>query len=223
MSRSHRGVGALTCLMLCGSLILGACSSGGSKAGGTIPPVSSAGAGGSSTASAATSGGASAATSAVPTALDAQALTDTSIGYYVNEVPQGLDATQTQVVLGFLAHDRATWERYRDIDGDLSAVEASTTGEALESYRKSYREVQEAGLYEVGTQRTTIYSVDLLSGSEAVVDLCSDQTQGKEVSSSGEDRTQAKWQHSSYQSATVKLVEGTWKVASLDRKGTDIC
>jgi hypothetical protein len=150
-----------------------------------------------------------------PTTLDAQALTDASIGYYVDLVPQGLDATQTQALLGFLAYDRATWEAYRKMDGDLSAVEASTTGEELESYRENYRKSQAAGEREVGTARMVVSSVEMQSGSEAVVDACADQTQIKRVSSNGEEIPKPSWQHKYSYLATVRLVDGAWKVASL--------
>lgn len=227
-SRSRRGAGALGCLVLCGSLTLGACSSNGSRTGGTIPPVSSAGAGSGSTASAAASSGASSGAPAAPpapaaTTLDAQALTDASIGYYVDFVPQGLDATQTEAVLGFLAYDRATWEAYRDMDGDLSAVEASTTGEELDSYRESHRKSQAAGEREVGTARMVVFSVEMQSSSEAFVDVCADQTQIKRISSSGEEIPKPKGQHKYSYLATVRLVEGGWKVASLQETGVDVC
>lgn len=214
---------ALGAGVLAASLALAGCSSSSPKGGGTIPPLNTAGASSGSTTAPAASGGTSSKASAAPTTLDAQKLTDESIGYYVNFVPQGLDATQTQAALGYLAYDRATWEAYRDLDGDLSAVEASTTGAALESYRKTYREAQESGGREVGTSRVTVTSVEIQSDSEAAVDVCSDQTQIKQVSESGKDITQPDWRHTHSYLVSVKLTDGAWKVASLEKKGTDIC
>lgn len=219
----RRAATALGAGALAASLALVGCSSSSPKGGGTIPPLNTAGTSGGSTASASASGGASSKASAAPTTLDAQALTDESIGYYVDFVPQGLDTTQTQAALGYLAYDRATWEAYRDLDGDMSAVEASTTGTALEKYRKSYREAQESGGREVGTSRVTIKSVEMQSDSDAAVDVCSDQTQIKQVSESGKDITQPDWRHKYSFLVSVKLTDGAWKVASLDKKGTDIC
>ena len=219
----RRVASALGAGALAASLALVGCSSSSPKGGGTIPPLNTAGASGGSTASASASGGASSKASAAPTTLDAQALTDESIGYYVDFVPQGLDTTQTQAVQGYLAYDRATWEAYRKMDGDLSAVEASTTGAALEKYRKSYREAQESGGREVGTSRVTIKSVEMQSDSEALIDVCSDQTQIKQVLESGKDITQPDWRHKYSFLVSVKLTDGAWKVASLDKKGTDIC
>ena len=214
---------ALGAGVLAASLALAGCSSSSPKGGGTIPPLNTAGASSGSTTAPAASGGTSSKASAAPTTLDAQKLTDESIGYYVNFVPQGLDATQTQAALGYLAYDRATWEAYRDLDGDLSAVEASTTGAALESYRKTYREAQESGGREVGTSRVTVTSVEIQSDSEAAVDVCSDQTQIKQVSESGKDITQPDWRHTHSYLVSVKLTDGAWKVASLEKKGTHIC
>ena len=220
----HRRVAsALGAGVLAASLALAGCSSGSPKGGGTIPPLNTAGASAASTTAPAASGGASSKGSAAPTTLDAQKLTDESIGYYVDFVPQELDTTQTQAALGYLAYDRATWEAYRDLDGDLSAVEASTTGAALESYRKTYREAQESGGREVGTSRVTVTSVEIQSDSEAAVDVCSDQTQIKQVSESGKDITQPDWRHTHSYLVSVKLTDGAWKVASLEKKGTDIC
>ena len=214
---------ALGAGVLAASLALAGCSSSSPKGGGTIPPLNTAGASSGSTTAPAASGGTSSKASAAPTTLDAQKLTDESIGYYVNFVPQRLDTTQTQAALGYLAYDRATWEAYRDLDGDLSAVEASTTGAALENYRKTYREAQESGGREVGTSRVTVMSVEIQSDSEAAVDVCSDQTQIKQVSESGKDITQPDWRHTHSYLVSVKLTDGAWKVASLEKKGTDIC
>ena len=225
LSGRRRVAGALGAGVLAGSLALAGCSSSSPKGGGTIPPVNTAGTSTASTtsASASASGGASPKASAAPTALDAQALTDESIGYYVDFVPQGLDATQTQAVQGFLAYDRATWEAYRKMDGNLSAVEASTTGAALESYRKNYKKAQDAGEHEVGTARMTVKSVEMQSDSEAIIDVCADQTQIKRVSSSGEEIPRSHGLHTYSDRVSVKLTDGAWKVASFEKKGKDIC
>ena len=66
-------------------------------------------------------------------------------------------------------------------------------------------------------------SVEIQSDSEAAVDVCSDQTQIKQVSESGKDITQPDWRHKHSYLVSVKLTDGAWKVASLEKKGTDIC
>ena len=225
LSGRRRVAGALGAGVLAGSLALAGCSSSSPKGGGTIPPVNTAGTSTASTtsASASASGGASPKASAAPTALDAQALTDESIGYYVDFVPQGLDATQTQAVQGFLAYDRATWEAYRKMDGDLSAVEASTTGKELELYRQSYREYQSAGIHTEGESRVTVLEVQPLSSNDVTVKVCSDQKKVRYLKASGEEQSKPRSQHSFLYSVTVTSTDGTWKVSALDEIGVDVC
>ena len=220
----HRRVAsALGAGVLAASLALAGCSSGSPKGGGTIPPLNTAGASAASTTAPAASGGASSKGSAAPTTLDAQKLTDESIGYYVDFVPQGLDTTQTQALQGFLAYDRATWEAYRKMDGDLSAVEASTTSNELELYRQSYREYQSAGIHAEGESRVTVLEVQKQSSNDATVKLCSDQKKIRYLTASGEEQSKPHSQHSFLYSATVTSTEGTWKVAALDQIGVDVC
>ena len=219
----RRAATALGAGALAASLALVGCSSNSPKGGGTIPPLNTAGASGGSTASASASGGASSKAPAAPTALDAQALTDESIGYYVDFVPQGLDTTQTQAALGYLAYDRATWEAYRKMDGDLSAVEASTTGKELELYRQSYREYQSAGIHAEGESRTTVLEVQPQSSNDAAVKVCSDQTKIRYLTASGEEQSRPRSQHSFLYSVTVTSTDDTWKVSALDKIGVDIC
>lgn len=223
LSGRRRVASALGVGVLVGSLALVGCSSGSPKGGGTIPPVNTAGTGGGSTASAPASGGTSSTASAAPTTLDAQKLTDESIGYYVDFVPQGLDPTQTQALQGFLAYDRATWEAYRKMDGDLSAVEATTTSKELELYRQSYREYQSAGIHTEGESRVTVLEVQTQSSDDVTVKLCSDQKKIRYLNESGEEQSKPHSQHSFLYSATVTSTEGTWKVAALDQIGVDVC
>ena len=219
----RRAATALGAGALAASLALVGCSSSSPKGGGTIPPLNTAGTSGGSTASASASGGASSKASAAPTTLDAQALTDESIGYYVDFVPQGLDTTQTQALQGFFAYDRATWEAYRKMDGDLSAVEASTTGKELELYRQSYREYQSAGIHAEGESRTTVLEVQPQSSNDAAVKVCSDQTKIRYLTASGEEQSRPRSQHSFLYSVTVTSTDDTWKVSALDKIGVDVC
>ena len=219
----RRVASALGTGVLVGSLALVGCSSSNPKGGGTIPPLNTAGTGGGSTAPALASGGASSKASAAPTTLDAQKLTDESIGYYVDFVPQGLDATQTQAVQGFLAYDRATWEAYRKMDGNLSAVEASSTGKELELYRQSYREYQAAGIHAEGESRVTVLEAQPPSPNDVAVKVCSDQKKIRYFKASGEEQSKPRSQHSFLYSVTVTSTDGIWKVSALDKIGVDVC
>ena len=215
---SALGAGALAV-----SLVLAGCSSSSPKGGGTIPPLHTAGASTASTTAPVASGGASSKASAAPTTLDAQKLTDESIGYYVDFVPQRLDTTQTQAALGYLAYDRATWEAYRDLDGDLSAVEASTTDKELELYRQSYREYQSAGIHTEGESRVTVLELQPQSSNDVTVKVCSDQKKVRYLKASGEEQSKPRSQHSFLYSVTVTSTDGTWKVSALDEIGVDVC
>ena len=217
LSGRRRVASVLGVGVLAGSLALAGCSSSSPKGGGTIPPLNTAGTSTASTTSASASGGASPKASAAPTALDAQTLTDESIGYYVDFVPQGLDTTQTQALQGFLAYDRATWEAYRKMDGDLSAVEASTTGKELELYRQSYREYQSAGIHTEGESRVTVLEVQPLSSNDVTVKVCSDQKKVRYLKASGEEQSKPRSQHSFLYSVTVTSTDGTGRFLHLMR------
>jgi len=141
----------------------------------------------------------------------------------VDFVPQGLDATQTQAVQGFLAYDRATWEAYRKMDGDLSAVEASTTDKELELYRQSYREYQSAGIHTEGESRVTVLELQPQSSNDVTVKVCSDQKKVRYLTASGEEQSKPRSQHSFLYSVTVTSTDGTWKVSALDEIGVDVC
>ena len=219
----RRVASALGAGVLVGSLALVGCSSGSPKGGGTIPPLNTAGASSGSTTAPAASGGASSKASAAPTTLDAQKLTDESIGYYVDFVPQGLDATQTQALQGFFAYDRATWEAYRKMDGNLSAVEASSTGKELELYRQSYREYQAAGIHAEGESRVTVLEAQPPSPNDVAVKVCSDQKKIRYFKASGEEQSKPRSQHSFLYSVTVTSTDGIWKVSALDKIGVDVC
>ena len=219
----RRVASALGAGVLAASLALAGCSSGSPKGGGTIPPLNTAGASSGSTTAPAASGGASSKASAASTTLDAQKLTDESIGYYVDFVPQGLDATQTQAVQGYLAYDRATWEAYRKMDGNLSTVEASTTGKELELYRQSYREYQSAGIHAEGESRVTILEAQPLPSNDVAVKVCSDQKKIRYFKASGEEQSKPRSQHSFLYSVTVTSTDGIWKVSALDKIGVDVC
>ena len=211
---SALGAGALAV-----SLVLAGCSSSSPKGGGTIPPLHTAGASTASTTAPVASGGASSKASAAPTTLDAQKLTDESIGYYVDFVPQRLDTTQTQAALGYLAYDRATWEAYRKMDGNLSAVEASSTGKELELYRQSYREYQAAGIHAEGESRVTVLEAQPPSPNDVAVKVCSDQKKIRYFKASGEEQSKPRSQHSFLYSVTVTSTDGIWKVSALDKIG----
>ena len=66
----------------------------------------------------------------MPGEVTAESLSDPDSGYVVVSVPEGLDQTQGEVVVAYVAFDKAAWRAYRAMDGDHSAVEAAATGQA---------------------------------------------------------------------------------------------
>ena len=77
--------------------------------------------------------------------LTAEGLSDPAAEYTVSAIPEDLDETQTAVLRGYMAYDRATWDAYRAMDGDLSRVQAASTGDAWSTYRTEYQSAQDAG------------------------------------------------------------------------------
>ena len=135
LSGRRRVAGVLGVGVLAGSLALAGCSSSSPKGGGTIPPVKTAGAGGGSTASASASGGASAGANSTASAgvVTAESLSDPTLGYTVVSIPDGLDATQTKVLQGFVAYDKLTWRIWSTGEGinDISEVATGNTRDAV--------------------------------------------------------------------------------------------
>ena len=115
----RRLANALGVGVLAGSLALAGCSSGSPKGGGTIPPLSTAGAGGGSTASAPAAGGTSTGASGAASAgaVTAESLSDSSLGYTVVSIPDGLDATKTKILQDYVAYDKATWRLWSTRQG----------------------------------------------------------------------------------------------------------
>ena len=125
------GWGALAVVVACGAV---ACSGGGGSASSvSVPPRAS----GEASASAGSSSSVppSAAASGAPTVpgeVTAESLSDPDSDYVVVSVPENLDQTQGEVVVAYVAFDKATWRAYRAMDGDHSAVEAAAGGDALQ-------------------------------------------------------------------------------------------
>ena len=128
---------AVTILFLSAALLVG-CSSGGEKANPSVPAYTSdADSGGTAAAESAPADDSSAEASASSTSatdgpLTAEGLSDPATEYTVLSIPDDLDELQQEALRTYIAYDRATWEGYRTEDGDLSAVEATASGDALE-------------------------------------------------------------------------------------------
>ena len=210
-------------VVACGAV---ACSGGGGSASSvSVPPytpdeaTASASAGPSAQSSAATSGAPT-----VPGEVTAESLSDPDSDHFVAAIPENLDQTQREVVVAYVAHDRATWRAYRAMDGDHSAVETTTGGDALAKFQDNYATWAAQGFHASGVYRVTIQDVVLNDAApdEAVVFTCVDQRDTDLVkadgTSSGDDL-----QHNYLYMATLDRSSGSWIVVSDERMGVDQC
>ena len=217
------GWGALALVVACGAV---ACSGGGGSASSvSVPPrapgEASASAGSSS--SVQPSSASSPAASGAPTApgeVTAESLSDPDSGYVVVSVPEGLDQTQGEVVVAYVAFDKAAWRAYRAMDGDHSAVEAAATGQALEHFRNNYVTWSAEGLHTSGTYRMTVQDVALNDAApdEAIMFICVDQHDVDVVKADG---TSSGKDIQYYYSHTVALSRssGSWIVVAEESNG----
>lgn len=224
---------AVTILFLSAALLVG-CSSGGEKANPSVPAYTSdADSGGTAAAESASvddysSAEASASrTSATDGPLTAEGLSDPATEYTVLSIPDDLDELQQEALRAYIAYDRATWEGNRTEDGDLSAVEATTSGDALEHYKKSYDEYMSAGQHAEGSFNKSVLRIDMHDEDIrpiATVTACSDFRSARIVDSSGNDVTKDGWKVLATYDVTMVRSGGTWTVTSWSReKASKLC
>lgn len=223
---------AVTILFLSAALLVG-CSSGGEKANPSVPAYTpDADSGGTAAAESAPADDSSAEASASSTSatdgpLTAEGLSDPATEYTVLSIPDDLDELQQEALRAYIAYDRATWEGYRTEDGDLSAVEATTSGDELESYKKSYDEYMSAGQHAEGSFSNSILFVDMSNEDihlTAEVTACVDFRSSRIVDSSGNDVTKDGWKVLALYDLTLVRSGGTWTVTSSSKdKASKLC
>lgn len=188
LSGRRRVASALGVGVLVGSLALVGCSSGSPKGGGTIPPLSTAGAGGGSTASAPAAGGTSTGASGAASAgaVTAESLSDSSLGYTVVSIPDGLDATKTKVLQDYVAYDKATWRLWSTRQG-LDEALALSTGTTRENIRNNYNKTTRYARppISIGVSDVEVGA----DGKSANVTVCYDRTKMTVVDENGNDVT----------------------------------
>ena len=218
------GWGALAVVVACGAV---ACSGGGGLASSVSVPPRTPGEASASAGPSAESPSASAAVSGAPSApgeVTAESLSDPDSDHFVVSVPENLDQTQREVLVAYVAHDRATWRAYRAMDGGHSAVETTTGSDALAKFQDNYAAWAAQGLHAGGVYRVTIQTVDVgeASSNTAVVFTCVDQHDTDLIkadgTSSGRDL-----QHNYLYMATLDRSSGSWIVVSDERMGVDQC
>ena len=156
----------------------------------------------------------------MPGEVTAESLSDPDSDHFVAAIPEDLDQTQREVVVAYVAYDRATWRAYRAMDGDHSAVEAAATGQALEHFRNNYATWSAEGLHTSGTYRMTVQEVVLNDAApdEAVMFICVDQHDVDVVKADG---TSSGKDIQYYYSHTVALSRssGSWIVVAEESNG----
>lgn len=216
---------AVTILFLSAALLVG-CSSGGEKANPSVPAYTpDADSGGTAAAESAPADDSSAEASASSTSatdgpLTAEGLSDPATEYTVLSIPDDLDELQQEALRAYIAYDRATWEGNRTEDGDLSAVEATTSEDALESYKKSYDEYMSAGQHAEGSFNNSVLRVDMYDEVVhpiATVTACSDFRSVRIVDSSGNDVTKDGLKVLAAYSISLVRSDGKWTVTSWSR------
>lgn len=225
---------AVTILFLSAALLVG-CSSGGEKANPSVPAYtpSADNSGGTAPAESASvddysSAEASASsTSATDGPLTAEGLSDPATEYTVLSIPDDLDELQQEALRTYIAYDRATWEGYRTEDGDLSAVEATTSEDELENYKKSYDKYMSAGQHAEGSFSNSILFVDMQGDvirPIATVTACADFRSARIVDSSGNDVSRDGWKVLATYSITLVRSGDTWAVTSSSKeKDSKLC
>ena len=212
-------------VVACGAV---ACSGGGSSTSSvSVPPhtpgEASASAGPSAAGPSVSSPAASGAPS-VPGEVTAESLSDPDSDHFVVSIPENLDETQRQVVVAYVAHDRATWRAYRAMDGDYSAVQATTSSDALAKFQNNYTRWTSQGLHMSGVYRVTIQTVEVgeASSNIAVVFTCVDQHDVDLVKADGTS-VGDDMQHNYSYMAMLDRSSGSWMVVSDERVGMDQC
>lgn len=191
----------LTGLAAC-ALVVGGCASRSSEAGPTVPaytPGASAGA---------SEGDASAVPSPTPSLapLTPEGLSDPGAGYTLESLPPGLGEQEEAMVRGFVAHYIATWAAVQKADGDLTAVEATTTGTELEVVKSVLAELQAEGMHVEGRLK-----------------VCVDQRQSGLRDAAGNKVIPSTSLHRFSAWVGMDATSGTWKVSSNDQAGVDDC
>ena len=201
-------------VVACGAV---ACSGGGGSASSVSVPPRAPGEASASSGPSVSSPAASGAPSA-PGEVTAESLSDPDSDYVVVSIPEDLDETQGEVLVAYVAYDRATWRATRIMDGDHSAVEATATGQALKNYRDNYASLESEGLHASGVYRMKVLGVNNVSPDGAVMFICVDQHAMDALKADGTSSGR-NVQHTYSYMVTLDRSSGSWMVMSDEQMG----
>ena len=154
----------------------------------------------------------------MPGEVTAESLSDPDSDYVVVSIPEDLDETQGEVLVAYVAYDRATWRATRIMDGDHSAVEATATGQALKNYRDNYASLESEGLHASGVYRMKVLGVNNVSPDGAVMFICVDQHAMDALKADGTSSGR-NVQHTYSYMVTLDRSSGSWMVMSDEQMG----
>lgn len=155
--------------------------------------------------------------------LEPEALSDPQTGYLVAELPPGLDEQSQAILRGYLAYDRATWDAFRTMDGDLSKVEQSSTDSAWTSYREAYERTRSKGQRVTGSVTLYVKAVTPSLEGLATVDICTNQTGIVFLDSAGTEIAKPTLQVEQRKVYTMVNYGDTWKVSEWHKTGVTPC
>ena len=154
----------------------------------------------------------------MPGEVTAESLSDPDSDYVVVSIPEDLDETQGEVLVAYVAYDRAAWRATRIMDGDHSAVEATATGQALKNYRDNYASLESEGLHASGVYRMKVLGVNNVSPDGAVMFICVDQHAMDALKADGTSSGR-NVQHTYSYMVTLDRSSGSWMVMSDEQMG----
>ena len=226
MSLRLRPLAAVSTVLLATGVLAACSSQDPSPDAGTSTPAS-ASAEASATATASGDETATAGPTGFPTpeVISPETLSDPSIEYTVVSIPEDLDATQTDVLMGFINYDRESWLAVRLMDGNVAAAESTMTGAELLSFQESYARRQSAGEHVGGSFSVSVLALEVSATdpTEASLVACMDQRDSLVLSASGEDVTPADRKHTFALLFTLTNASGSWLVSDDELVGVDAC
>lgn len=218
---------AVVSTVLLATGVMAACSSQDPSPNASASTQASAGATASASASASAEQTATAEPTGFPTpdVISPETLSDPSIEYTVTSIPEDLDATQTDILMGFINYDRETWLAVRLMDGNVAAAESTMTGAELLSFQQSYARRQSVGEHVGGSFSGSVLALEVsaIDPTTAHLIACVDQRLAMDLSASGEDVTPPGKKHTFSVLFTLTNTSGSWLVSDNETVGVDTC
>ncbi|MDU0348109.1 hypothetical protein [Actinomyces sp. MRS3W] len=141
--------------------------------------------------------------------VTAESLTDAELGYYVVSIPEDLDETQTQVLVDYVAYDKATWRVWFTGEG-IDEVALVATGGLLDKIYENYSNLN--GEHSIPPVSVGISDVAVSEDAAfATVTMCLDRTQMTDADANGNDITDPETQNLvEYSTQMTPGTEGNW-------------